>query len=366
MAFSALFWCLQNNTFYSIMDGKPRDTKMKKFLLALFITASISASAIPGPQEKIAVQNSILAKVEGKTISMMDVKKKMDYFFFQHYPNLADNEQARLQFYEMSWRQVLMEMIDHELILADAEEKQVKLTDGEIREQMEERFGPHVMKNLDQIGLTHDEAWKMMRDEMIVQRMNWWFAHSKAVQSVTPQDIRQAYRFYLKDHPSFSEWKYQVVSIRAEKADETLANQVYALLSSKNSKPEDIAAELKALEKPGVKIQISPEYIAKDIELSEAHKAALASLEPNHYSKPSLQTGRDKKIVYRCFYLAEKTEHPAAAFETLSAQLKNNLVQKAVAKESKNYLEKLRNRYGYDTASLNKSLPEDFHPFSIQ
>ena len=69
----------------------------------------------------------------------------------------------------------MMEMIDGELILADAADKEIKLTDGEVREEIERRFGPSVSVTLDKIGLTQEEAWRLVKNEMIVQRMNWWF-----------------------------------------------------------------------------------------------------------------------------------------------------------------------------------------------
>src|SRR5438105_5026294 len=157
-----------------------------KALLLLLLAFSLTAAENPS----IGMQNTILAQVNGKTISMMDVKKKMDLAFHEHYPHLAHAKQALFQFYESSWRTVLMDMIDHELIIAEAENKEIKLTDGEVREAMEERFGPNIMKTLDQIGLTYDETWKMIRNEMIVQRMTGFFVYNKAVASVTPQDIR--------------------------------------------------------------------------------------------------------------------------------------------------------------------------------
>ena len=80
-----------------------------------------------GAEPKIAVQNSILTKVNGKTISMMDVKKKMDMAFHQNYPHLTHSNPARVQFYEVAWKKTLMDMIDNELILSDATDKEINL-----------------------------------------------------------------------------------------------------------------------------------------------------------------------------------------------------------------------------------------------
>lgn len=339
------------------------------FLLAI----SLSAFALEMPKvdfsqaPKISMQNTILAKVNGTTISMMDVKKKMDLLFHQSYPQLADSNQARFQFYEVSWRRVLMELIDHELILADAGEKEVKLTDGEVREEMESRFGPNVMLTLDKIGVTYDETWKMVRKDLLVQRMSWWFIQARAMQNITPQDIRQAYRLYLKENPAYQEWTYRVISIRADQPEEALSQEIHRFLLNHGQSPELLADELKKLEAPGVSIQLSQEYIAADKDLSDAHRAALAALSPGNYSVPSFQMSRvDKKAVYRIFYLVGKSDHPAPSFESLSNQLRNDLLQKAVAQESSHYIQKLRKHYGFDETHLKQTVPDDLHPFSLE
>ncbi len=275
------------------------------FLFASFALLANAPMVDFSKDAKIAVQNAILAKVNGKTISMIDVKKKMDLVFHQNYPDLVDSNGARVQFYEMHWRHVLMDMIDQELMISDANDKEIKVTDGEVRESMEERFGPNVMQTLDQIGLTYDETWKIVRNDLIVQRMSYWFIHSKATTSVTPQDIRQAYRLYLEKNPPYSDWKYRVISIRLDHPDDMLSHRVYQLLSESGKAPEFLGEELKKLEAPGISIAISNEFNAKTQELSELHKASLNSLAPGTYSKPSFQSSRaDKKTIYRIFYLA--------------------------------------------------------------
>lgn len=338
---------------------------MKLGLFFLFASFGLLASPFvdPNSNPKIGMQNAILAKVNGKTISMMDVKKKMDLVFHENYPQFVDSSQLRFQFYEMSWRQVLRNMIDHELMISDALDKEIKLTDADVRESMEERFGPNVMQTLDRIGLTYDETWKIVKNELIVQRMNWWFIQSKAEKSVTPQDIRQAYRLYLKENPPYSDWKYHVISIRADEKNDQIAEQIYNTIASEKKSPLDVKDLLKSLEKPGTSISISTEFTTKSPDLSDAHKTALATLAPGSYSNPIFQISKsDQKTVYRIFYLVDKVDFPAPSFEKISPQLKNHLVQQAILKESEGYLSKLRKFYGFD----EHAIPDDLQPFSLQ
>jgi hypothetical protein len=256
-------------------------------------------------------------------------------------------------------------MIDNELILADAADKEVKVTDAEIHEELERRFGPQVALTLDQLGVTREEAWKIVKDDLIVQRMNWWFIHSKAVSAVSPQDIRQAYRGYLQEHPAFVEWKYRVLTIRGENPDQ-VAKSLHSQISGQT--PEKIASLIETWTKqyPGASITWSTEYSAAETALSESHRSALSLLQPGSYGSPILQKGRDKQDVCRVFYLQEKTDHPAPSFEEMTPFLKNQLLQKNSAVIGEAYLNKLRSHYRFNDSHLKEAIPENFEPFSIQ
>lgn len=339
----------------------------KPVLLSLLMFFSLLADIPSMPSfstnPKIGVQNLILANVNGTAISVMDLKKKMDVLFHQNYPHLEQSESARYQFYETSWRHVLSEMIDQQLILADAEEKDVKLTEGEIREEMESRFGPNIMITLDKIGLSYPDAWKMVKEDLLVRRMSWWFIHSKALTRVTPQEIRQAFHRYSQEHPSYQEWHYRVIAIRGEKA-ESLAKEIHSLLQSSHQPFESMISEIAKLDSS---IQISSLFSAADRDLSSSHKEVLKTLSSGQYSQPIVQASKTEgKNLVRIFYLEEKIDHPAPDFALLSPGLKSELTQKAIAVESSQYLEKLRKHYGVDSAYLERQVPDHFHPFVLQ
>ncbi len=340
-----------------------------KWIAFLFCTCTCFAqmSFSPRGEPQISVKNRILTTVNGNAISVVDVMKKMDMLLHQNYPQFADSPQARFQFYAASWRPILMEMIDTELILSDAEEKEIKLTDGEIREEMEDRFGPGVQLTLEKIGLSYDDAWKMVRKELIVRRMLWFFAQSKAIQSVSPQAIRQAYKQYLTEHPPYEEWSYRVITLKSENSE--LAEDVKGLLATAASGVECVAKELKEWESahPEASLTVSNEYVARSSDLSDSHRTALASLSPGHYSEPIVQESRvERKPLQRIFYLKDKIDHPAPSFDELAPQLKNELTQKAVAKESDAYMQKLRRYYGFDQEGLKDALPENLQPFALE
>jgi len=311
---------------------------------------------------QIAVQNALLATVNETTISVVDVKKRLDMLFYQHYAHLSDSEQARYQFYLKSWRPVLMEMIDNALILADAADRMVNIPDSEVREAMEERFGANLLGTLDGLGLTYDEASKMMKNDLIVQRMQWWFIQSKAVQSVTPKTIREAYQKFVAEHPPYEELKYRIVSMRGEGADKEIES-VYQILIQEKASPELLVDKLLEV---NPSIQVSPEYAVSSLEISEAHRSVLSSMNPGSYSLPVVQNSRvDHRAIFRIFYLKEKTDHPVSNFKEMSASLREQLIQQFVVQHGKEYVQKLRKNYGFNPEFLKDTLPEELQPFSF-
>ncbi|MDE3048251.1 MAG: hypothetical protein KGI83_07915, partial [Verrucomicrobiota bacterium] len=168
-------------------------------------------------------------------------------------------------------------------------------------------------------------------------------------------------RLYLEENPPYTEWKYQIVTVRMDHADTAAIEEIYETLNASHTPPAKEG--LQVFEKDGVSIAVSNELVIKSSDLADHHKAALEDLAFGGYSQPIFQQGRDKKAVYRIFYLLEKTDYPAPAFDTLSTQLKHKLVQEAMVSESDTYLKKLRRFYGFDD---QQSVPEDLHPFSLQ
>lgn len=332
-------------------------------MISLFLTfAALAGTPHLGdsPENReIAVQNTILAQVNGKTISVLDVMKKLDVVFYEQYSHLAESTPARCQFYEMSWRTLLQEMVDHELIVADALAREIEMPDADIREELEKRFGPNVMKTLDEIGLLYDEAWKLVKDDLIVQRMTGYFVYAKAMQTVTPQDIRQAYRLYLKEHPPYREWSYQILSIPTGNTE--LANEVYQALVASKKSPEEAETFLEE-QFSNLDIQISTEYNAKDIDLSDSYQTILSSLTEGTYSAPIARS----KGNHRIFYLKQSIDKPAPSFDLISNKLKNELFHKAIAAESERYVTVLRKKYGFDNSYFKQTLPEDLQPFTLE
>lgn len=319
----------------------------------------------------IFVNNRILTKVNGKAISVVDIMKKMDLLFYKQFPQYTSSVQARFQFYQMTWQQVLEDLIDKELVLADATEKKLPITGGDVRQEMESLFGPNIIVNLDKVGLTYDEAWKMVREDIIIRRMIYMRANLKAFKLVTPQLVRDAYEGYAKEHILPQQWLYTVVTIRDSdsKRGAEVAQAAYHLLSEEKKPLSDLANTIKEMPNsdPATKVTVSEDYKHEEKELPPANKEILETLQANSFSQPIAQKSRtDKSTVFRIFYLKEKTAGGAVPFNEVEDRLRQELMDKAVDDATVAYLDKLRKHYHIKENHLKEILSEDFQPFVLR
>ncbi len=339
-----------------------------KWLLLLLACTTLSALELTSEEsEDLIIYNRILAKVNGKTVSVIDVVKKMDLFLQKNYPHLADSKTARYQFFASQWKEYLSQMIDAELMLVDAEKLELKVSDAEVREEILNRFGPNVMPALDKLGLSYEEVKSLIHDELIVQRMTWFRVNSKALIQVNSQDVKAAYQRYVQTHPEKEEWRYQVLSIRSadQSASQLIAAKALSLLQTHLSL--ETTVETLKTQDDTLNLTLSPEIEGDDKTLSSSHKEILRTLTPLSYSQPIPQVSRtDQSTVYRIFYLKEHTIKTIPSFHKIADQLKESLLQETASREHDAYLLKLRERLGYDEKHMREELPPDFQPFALR
>lgn len=352
--------------------------RLKFFYLTIFIffisssSAQAESSFLSGAKEpQISVNNRILAKTNGKAISVIDLMKKMDLLFYRQFPQYTSSSVARYQFYLANWKGVLTELIDKELIMADAAESKLIVSAGDIRQEMETLFGPNIIENLDKVGLTFDEAYQMVLSDITLRRMLYFKVQSKAISQTTPQKIREYYDRIAKDNIRDNEWIYRVVTIRHKdpsRAAET-ANTVRCLLDEDKISFQDLPSKLKEFVPQSPRqptVTISEEFHTKEKELSDLFRKNLEMLQPDSYSIPLPQKSRaDLSTVVRIFYLKEIKLGGMIPFKELEAKIKGILVEEAMEKESKIYLERLRQHFDTQEGQINELINSDYQPFLL-
>lgn len=354
------------NIFWSIM-------KMWKLcLIILLVTANLSAGLLDyqNSQENVSVEvnNRILANVNGKPITVVDVMKKMDMIFYKQFPEYASSKSARYQFYQINWKRVLEDVINKELILADAEEMKVEISNGDVRKEMELMFGPNIIMNLDKIGMSMDEARQIIKGDLILQRMMYARVNTRALRQVNPKELKLAYDKHAKENMQPDEWKYRVISIRDKEVAKgsEAAEKIDHIVKNHQGTFDALVTKIKELGLDATtKVNISEELKHKEEQISSSYKEVLSGMASSSFSEPIAQKSRDSGTVYRIFYLEDKVKGGVASFNELESGIKNELLNEAIAKETDRYLKRLRKHFAVNE-SLLKDLPEEFQPFNLR
>lgn len=357
---------------------------MKRILFSLLASSSIiSAQSMPfnnyvkSPVERstklnrIIVENRVLALVGNNPISVIDVMKKMDTEFFNNYPHLMDSDVARYQFYSGQWRNQFDRMVDGELILSDAEAHKIELTDGDVRQELETRFGPEIITNIDKIGLTYDEAWDLVKKDILIQRMSQSYLYLKGVFNVSPQDLLSAYQDYTEKNKKPDHWKYHMFSFSGPNALENaqMAKQKLEKLSQKSKSFESLCIRFKDQtdDFENKKISISPQFDLPSDKIQESHREILASLSPASFSEPLKEVSRrSNQPVYRIFHLTSYKPGGKIELAEVEDKLIYQLKNEKFDQEYMSYVTQLRERAGLTKESIYSSIPDDFEPFKIK
>lgn len=354
---------------------------MKNRLTLLLITSFFfcapfdSFCQLPNFQKeepKIFVNNRILAHVNGKPITTYDLVKKMDMTFYKNYPEYVSSNEARFQFYQEAWKYILDDLLNEELILADAKEHKIEVSSGDVRQEIEAEFGPNVIENLDKAGMSLEEATKSMQSELTIQKMIAIKANSKALRQVTPSVIRKMYQEYIQnpDNKNQTTWNYRVVTIkdRTPEKSEELATKAAQVLNEGIS-VDDLPEVLKTRKLHGrrAKVTISNEIKNNEKEVSSDYKKMLVNLDAGMYSHPFPYKSRaEKGTVYRIIYVKEKIPGGFPTYKEMEPKIKQQLLNQASEKETDMYISKLRQHYHLREEDIKTQLPEDYQPFILK
>lgn len=345
--------------------------KVLLFVFGLFVTCSLFADTSEGSRRRITVNNRVLASVNGKVISVIDVKKKMDMILYQNYPQYMDVPEAKYEFYTSHWREVLNDIIDRELMIADAEEKGFPISSGDVREELEEVFGPDVMLNLDNAGLTLDEAWGLVKADIIIRRMLYYQVRMRVAPQITPNEIRKAYEERVKTLGEQKECVWRCLTLKSsDTASMTAyAEKVQALLTDQQVSLDTLQEELekRAMTAPEIQLLISQPFRQKQSELSSALQELLLTMQEGTYSSPQLQSSRsDPKPVVRIYYVQEIKAEKVPSLQEMEPELREEITQELTTKKTVIYLDDLRRHFHLSKEQIEKELPVNFQPFVLK
>lgn len=321
----------------------------------------------------IVINNRPLVKVQDKTISLMDVVKRMNLLIRMHNPEYFESKAMLFQFYNSQWRNTLEMMINNVLICAQAEEKKVKLHEGDIRKEMETRFGPNVTATIHELGMEHNEAREYVESTLVEQQMMWLNVYRRVWQLVTPTELKNAYSNYTVANPPKESWTYQVMTIRnapdqIEEHLATVATQVFnQKLQQLKSENNEVVTQIQLLkDHPEIKISLSNELTVERSAASKELISVLDSLTPDELSAPKKQHSRaDGTDVLRLYYLKDHEKLKVPEFAEISKTLQDQLFNHVAEAQRTQYLQKLRKHFRMDGPEVYEMIPKDFVPFAL-
>lgn len=327
-------------------------------------TTCFSESAVQPAAAAVNFNNRILAVVNGTPISMLDVMKQLDLIFYRKYRDYQTKPEAKRQFYSSNWKDIFSELIDRELVLADAQEKQFTVSQGDVRQEMEEMFGPDLIKNVHEAGLTIPEVRKMLHADITLRRMLFFKVRAKAYASITPQDVAIAYEKLKRDATVDEEVVWQVITVKGDpKSSEKAAFQLALDL-----KPQDTPAKaldiLKEKGRDDVQVTVSAPFTTARKALSKELVKIFSMLKPQSYSTPTSSRGRDGSISWKLYYLAGVQTGSFPSLQEIETQVREQLVTARVDQMTKEYVMTLHQHFGVDIDEINKAL-RSYEPFKI-
>lgn len=318
---------------------------------------------------QVHTNDRVLAKVNDCAITVCDIAKKLEGHLQHQNSGREITSQARFEFFTRYWPQVLRDCIDRELILADAKDRGVVATHGQVREEMEMLFGPDIIQTLEKMNLSYNEAFESVKKEITVRRMLLYRTHYPAQQQVGPKLVRQTYRDFVQAHKGGNKWVFRIVSVQDANAKSALntADKLQKTIASCSNWPAAQTAIERLINIQGEQsdVRISEIYSQNDKDLSKTYRQTLENLEISNCSLPIPFTSSDNRMSYRLFYLIERENRPCPTLRESAARLREVLIEERAGEISQRYLSSLRDRFGVQLEQIEEGIPPNFTPFKL-
>jgi hypothetical protein len=324
-------------------------------LLGVFQVAHASENTVSKPA--IVFDNRVLATVRDQIITVYDVVKKLDMLFYQNYPEHKNNLEARFDFYRAHWRKMVEDLVDRQLVLSWAEEKQFQVSNGDIRQELEEVFGPEVMMNLYETGFTLHEVQEMIRADILLRRIIYFYVRLPVSATITPKRVKEAYYNKVKEMQDAELICWKSVTVKTKDGNRAIVDTVRALFQNEHLSLEDVQKKVPE----GVEVSVSPLFRSEKREISPSILSILEKLSCGAYSEPF--SGKGDNWRFYCVESREKKEVPS--FAEVEEAVRDELAYPEIEKKTKLFFDDLRRQYHVKQLFSSEQLLA-FDPFTIR
>ncbi|MGR3951394.1 MAG: hypothetical protein QRY74_00505 [Chlamydia sp.] len=362
-----------------------RRIEIKKIGIAVFCLFYMNFSAIDAvgaPSQKneqmlsvkdsITIDNQILATVRDHVITVLDLVKKMDMIFYRQYPEYRSSPEARLQFYQTHWRAVLKEAIDRQLAFAYAEEKKFEVSRADIRQELEELFGPDVMLNLYENGLQIYDVESMLEADILMRQLLLYAVKMPVLSSITPQDLHKEYERRCATQKTRQKndeewvWRSFTISRATSKGKELSPTTIEKIISSIKAVPIN-STEVLVLESDAIEITPSAPFTS--------HRSTIANQVADQMESLSLgtptplvqvQSRKEGLDSWRSYVLLSKRglARQEEDFRSQEAQIREEIASQLIEEKTAHFFSDLEKQYGVHIMLSDQEL-ESFQPFQL-
>ena len=335
---------------------------MLKYICSLFLSISFWCQANQNVTD-ITANMRPLVRVRDSVITVVDVMKKMDLVFFQQFPQFRTSTEKRFEFYQATWRQVLQDLVERKVIMLYADENKMEVGHGDIREEMEELFGPNVLVKLYDAGVSWDDAYDMIRQDIMMRRIIQFYVRMPAVASITPQKIKARFFDRYGTATRGDKLSWQILSVQASDSIDS-KKQLLKIIDALNAKKTTVE-QVKTSLPEGVEFSLSPLYVTEIEQLSKPMRSILEPASFNVWTAPyqgkEPKKGWSKWISY---VVTARIPGEKVPLNLVENEITEELLQPLFDENRKNFLEGLIKKYDV-TYCLTQKEMDEFCPFRI-
>lgn len=337
---------------------------MFRFLLLSLMSLTASCFSASNVKQSIVVDNRVLATVRDQIITVQDVVKKLDMLFYQQFPQHRGSAEARYEFYQANWKTVFEDLVNRLLVLSWADERQFQVSNGDVRQELEEVFGPDVMINLYESGFSLNEVQEMIRADILLRRLLYFYVRLPVLAGISPSRVRALYeeKRHAEGCAELLHWRSITVKAKQGECAKKEADAVFNMLQKEKISIADVCKKIPAT----IEVTASEQFQSVKNELAPHTYEILSKLPDGTYSEPASFVGKQNGQKGWRFYTVDKREQvPLPPIDQMEEALRAEIAQPEIAAKTKELFDSLHKEYQVNTVFSQDELIA-FQPFTFR
>lgn len=344
----------------------------KSFLCALVLFYSALSSHLfadstqrQQQQDQLAldlkINHQVLWQSSTSTITSYDLVKQMDLILLHQGKTIP--QQLKAEYYRNSWRDVLTNMIERDLVLQEAKDRGFKIERYEVMEEIIRRMGSDYILILDRENIALNDLIEDIEKELLVQRMIYIKVQYKAQRAITPGAIRAKYAQYLSENPETDLVDFHLYTVKASDAFnqtdffETLGKLQERLRSNGAITQEQVDQ----ISNEGTKVS---RLEFKEIKTQQLTPTLLKHLAPLQEKEFTTWKESEDRHIMKILYLLSREQQKPKKLSEMKEPIENSIFESNMQTASQEFLNKLYQQHSEELQELQRRLDQkEINPF---